>query len=643
MTDAKPSQSLEEKFAGPAWNNFTEYPSIDSNEFTHDLQLFDNLLAKIEETIRSLEPLFKNPETALDHPDFKSWIKSLQELSELEEKASILIWNLTTFVSCETCIDGKNAEAQRTLALLNQKRAQLKTVLTPARLFLTTAPEEALNAYLNHPHTVHETFFWQRTRELADTRLSEKEEALLSRMRTHAIDAFGELYNKISGALRCQVEDEDGGFTEMGLARASGLLRDPSEARRRAAWHAIQNAWRPYETSVASILNGLAGWRIEECRLRSHTRPVSFLDFPIHNAAIKRETLEAMFSAIREAKNIGWRANRVMSQALGKSRLDPWDLLADAPIVGSKRETRLTYKEGLRLIREALGSINPALSDFIGTMEKNRWIEGRVLPNKRQGAFCTKFAKSNSPRVYMTYMGSVNDIRTLAHELGHAFHSWTMRDLPRILQKYPMTLAETASIFAETALGDYLRANSDPATAFAIAWQNVQSVSSYLINIPARFYFEKSFYERRLQSAYCPPEELSEMTEEAWREWYGDTLSEPDRLFWMTKLHFSISGVSFYNFPYSFGALFSLGIYARKDELGKDFLPMYTALLRDTGSMTAEELAKKHLGEDISQPEFWKKSLSVFESQVANLEGLLSPRFPKVTKPVGQEAPQTLS
>lgn len=643
MTEAQPSQSLQDKFSGPAWNNSTEYPSINSNEFTHDLQSFDHLFSKIEETIRSLEPMFRKPASALNDPNFKPHIASLQELSELEEKASILIWNLTTFVSCETCIDGTNTEAQRTLALLNQKRAQLKTAMTPARHFLISAPEEVLNAYLNHPHTTHEAFSLRRARELADTWLSDKEEALLSRMRTHAIDSFGELYNRISGTLRCQIKNEDGSVTEMGLARASGLLRDPSESRRRAAWHAIQNAWRPYETSVASILNGLAGWRIEECELRSHTRPVGFLDRPIHNAAIKRETLEAMFEAIRDAKTIGRRANRVMSHALGKTRLDPWDLLSDAPISNSHRETRLTFKDGLRLIREALGSVSPTLSDFVGMMEKNRWLEGRVLPNKRQGAYCTKFAKSNSPRVYMTYMGSVNDIRTLAHELGHAFHSWTTRDLPRILQRYPMTLAETASIFAETVLGDYLNTQNDPAMAFASSWQNVQSVSSYLINIPARFYFEKAFYERRLKSAYCTPEELCEMTEEAWRDWYGDTISQPDRLFWMTKLHFSISGVSFYNFPYSFGALFSLGIYARKDELGPDFMPMYTALLRDTGRMTAEDLAQKHLGEDISKPEFWKKSLSILERQVAHLESLLSKQYVKATKPIGQEAPQALS
>ncbi len=643
MNETTSSQIINDKFAGPAWNNSTEYPSIDSNEFSLDLQNFDALLSKIEESVRSLEPIFKEPANAPKNPDLHTYLSSLQQLSELEDMASILIHNLSTFVSCEANVDGKNAGAQRMQALLSQKRARLNTAMTPVRLFLVSVPEQILNAYLDHPHTKSETYSLRRARELADTWLSDKEEALLSRMRTHAIDSFGELYNKISGNLRCHVENEDGSRIEMGLASTAGLLRSPSESRRRAAWHAIQTAWKPHETSVAAILNGLAGWRIEECRLRSHTRPFGFLDRPVHQAAIKQETLEAMLEALRESKEIGRRANRVMSRAIGKTQLDPWDLLADAPVLNPENDTRFTFKEGLRLIQEALGSVGPVLSDFVGMMEKNRWIEGRVLPNKRQGAYCTKFAKSNSPRVYMTYMGSVNDIRTLAHELGHAFHSWTMRDLPRVLQRYPMTLAETASIFAETVLGDFLQAESAPSIAYAISWQNVQSVSSYVLNIPARFFFEKNFYERRLQSAYCTPEELSEMTAEAWNDWYGDTLSQPERLFWMTKLHFSISGVSFYNFPYSFGALFSLGIYARKDELGKDFLPMYTALLRDTGSMTAEDLARKHLGEDISRPEFWKKSLAILDRQVASFESLLGKLRAKAAKPIGQEALQTLS
>lgn len=629
-----PTNSSIENFSGHAWNNFSEYPSSTSNEFTKDLQRFDELHERIQAVTNEAKALFSKSDQSL--------IEKLQLISELEEQARILIANLNTFVNCETCIDATDSDSQRMLAYIGQKWSALKATLTPIHLFLTTAPESLISSYLDHAHTKAEAFSLMKAREQADTRLSDKEEVVLTRMRTHGIDSFGQLYNQVSGALRCKVKNEEGVEAEMGLAQASSLLRDTSEVRRKNAWLTIQDSWKTQETTAAAILNSLAGWRIEECQLRSTKRPLGFLDTPVHNASIRRETLEAMFESIRAQKEIGLRANRAMSRHWGKSRLDPWDLLADSPQISAGKESRFTYKEGLKLIRESFASVSSEFADFVDMMEKNRWIEGRSLSNKRLGAFCTRFSKSRTPRVYMTYQGSANDIRTLAHEIGHAYHGWVMRDLPNVLQQYPMTLAETASIFAETTLNDHLTSSLDRSVSFAMAWQSASSASAMLINIPARFTFEKNFYERRLQSAFCPASELNELTEAAWNEWYGDTISAPEKQFWMTKLHFSISGISFYNFPYAFGFLFSLGIYARKNEWGQKFWPMYIDLLRDTGRMTAEDLAKKHLDEDISQPEFWKKSLAIIDRQVRHFESL-NPKQTSHSISSGQATTEALS
>jgi oligoendopeptidase F len=143
------------------------------------------------------------------------------------------------------------------------------------------------------------------------------------------------------------------------------------------------------------------------------------------------------------------------------------------------------------------------------------------------------------------------------------------------------------------------------------------------VNIPARFDFEKNFYEARLNGALSPAE-LSDMTDKAWRKWYGEEISETESQYWMTKLHLSISGVSFYNFPYTFGYLFSLGIYAKRAEMGADFFKAYTEILRDTGRMTAEDLIQKHLGQDIRQPEFWLGSIGIVEKKVTEFEKMLS-------------------
>jgi len=224
----------------------------------------------------------------------------------------------------------------------------------------------------------------------------------------------------------------------------------------------------------------------------------------------------------------------------------------------------------------------------------------------------------------MTYKGALSELSTLSHELGHAYHSYVMRDIPLMEADYPMPLAETASTFAETVLGDLLaREAGDSSALLELAWSDAQDAATFLLNIPARFEFEYRFYEQRKQGIFTA-EDFKRTMREAWKEWYGDALSDYDEYFWASKLHFHISGVSFYNYPYSFGYLFSLGVYARRNDLGSKFHDAYVALLRDTGRMETEELAQKHLGVDITKPDFWRASIKIVEEKVKRFESIVS-------------------
>ncbi len=185
-----------------------------------------------------------------------------------------------------------------------------------------------------------------------------------------------------------------------------------------------------------------------------------------------------------------------------------------------------------------------------------------------------------------------------------------------------MTLAETASIFSETVLADVLFEKAKGDEKFSIAWENAADAAVFLMNIPARFEFEKSLYEAR-EKGPVSPAELNQMTDAAWKKWYQGELTQNETQFWMTKLHFSFSKVSFYNYPYTFGYLFGVGVFARKEKLGGDCHQSYVNLLRDTGRMTVEEVAMKHLQVDLTKPDFWLDSLAIVESKVAGLEKLL--------------------
>ncbi|HAS62158.1 MAG TPA: oligoendopeptidase F, partial [Vibrio sp.] len=240
------------------------------------------------------------------------------------------------------------------------------------------------------------------------------------------------------------------------------------------------------------------------------------------------------------------------------------------------------------------------------------------------GAYCTKFAATRSPLVFMTWGGSRSDLMTLAHELGHAFHNWVMRDMPLCQTRYPMTLAETASIFAENIVRDYLLSKAETREEqIEMLWEELSSAYALMINIPVRYEFEKRFYEQR-QEGELSAEQLCQLMSDTWKEWYGDSMSEADSYFWASKLHFSISEVSFYNYPYLFGYLFSKGVYAQRESKGEQFYTDYVELLRDTGSMMAEDVVERHLGMDLTQTDFWQQSIDMLNEKLTQFEALLS-------------------
>lgn len=189
-----------------------------------------------------------------------------------------------------------------------------------------------------------------------------------------------------------------------------------------------------------------------------------------------------------------------------------------------------------------------------------------------------------------------------------------------------MTLAETASIFAENIVRDHLISKAESVDdKLEMLWEELSSALALMINIPVRYEFEKAFYERR-QEGELTADDFCELMSETWKDWYGDVMSEADPYFWASKLHFSISGVSFYNYPYLFGFLFSKGIYAQRASKGESFYSDYVELLRDTGNMMAEDVVAKHLSMDLTQPEFWQQSVELVRDKVDEFERLLAQR-----------------
>jgi oligoendopeptidase F len=396
------------------------------------------------------------------------------------------------------------------------------------------------------------------------------------------------------------------------------MMRDASPDLREAAWTGIQETWTQNQASAANILNALAGWRLEICKKRSRQKEMHFLQDSLFQNRVTAETVNSMMQACYERAGEVRKVGVAMAKVLGKNSLDPWDLTAPCPELRDslslqKVQTRdlLSYQQAFDRVVKSFDGVSGEFSDFVKMAGERNWIDARYLPNKGVGAYCAGFAKIEEPRVFMSFKGSNQDVTTLAHELGHALHSWLMRDLPFAQRNPPMTLAETASVFAETVLREESLKHAKTAQEkLAVLWEDADAAIGFLLNIPVRYEFEKEFYEQR-KTNVLSADELSALMEKYWKKWYGEAASKPDRLFWAHKQHFSFADASFYNYPYTFGFLFSLSIYSQREKLGPNFWPKYKAILRDTGRMTAEDLIQHHLGQNIRDPQFWHSAIDL--------------------------------
>ncbi|MEM1368744.1 MAG: M3 family oligoendopeptidase [Cyanobacteria bacterium P01_H01_bin.15] len=579
----------------------------------------DHLKAEISELRIACRPYSEQLYGAATLPkdNYDDLIDAIKVVHQRRVKVIEALRNVSTFIYSQLSVDALDSAANTWQGALQQLGAALDQAMKPLQVFLVRASDAFIETLVVDQVMAEMAFSLRCDRRLQSQLLTVPEEQLIAGLGVTGLHAWGNLYSKLAGTLQCQINDK-----MMGLAQATNLLSAPDSVTRKVAWQGIQSAWGEHQETVAAILNAINGWRLEETQQRAHTAELHYLDKSCLQSRIERDTLTALMETTYHYRGIGQRAIQAMATASGLEKMGPWDILAPAP--AEVEPQTFSFDEAITLVAEAFSEFNPEMGEFaIMTAEKG-WIDGEPTTNRSTGAYCTKFISPREPRIFMTFTGTMNNITTLAHELGHAWHNWVMRDMPLMTTAYPMTLAETASIFAETLVSNALLKRADtPAQKLVVRWQDAESAAAFLVNIPARFEFEQRLVEARKHGTVSAAQ-LRQMMGESWQKWYEDSLSEYDELFWATKLHFSISSLGFYNYPYLFGYLFSLGIYAQRDAYAEQFDALYRSILRSTGSMTAEEVVMHHLQQDIRQPQFWQASLEIVEQAVVEFEELVS-------------------
>ncbi len=559
---------------------------------------------------------------ALANDNQPAWEQLLTRNEELARRMS----HLSSYISCLASADARNEAYVLEEAALARWRAEVAKIRVQFLRALKGASDDIFAEWTARPALAGARHYLNRLREEACRAMSPEEEVLAADLGVDGIQAWGRLYDTLSSKLEFDMAYPDGRRERVPMSQRRSLMDHCDRRVRKAAFEGGNEAWKNVEDVAAASLNAIAGTRLT---LNRHRKVNHFLDIALFQAAISRQTLDAMLAAVYANAETARRILRLKARALNRKAVAWYDLGAPLDLPA---QDKLSWEAAKRTVAESFARAYPALGDFFQRQVlAQRWVDWEPRPGKRPGAFCTTSMLSKESRIFMTYNDCLGDVLTLAHEAGHAFHGFLLRDLRPYRRIYPMTLAETASTFGEQVLMSGLL--DDPAVSGTqkamMLDAEVGHSAIYLLDIPVRYEFEKALYQER-QNAELMVTRLKELMVDTQRRIFGDVL-EPggeDPYFWASKLHFYITGLTFYNFPYTFGFLLSRGLYAMFKANGSEFLAQYEQFLRLAGSDTAENVVKQTLGRDLETPQFWSEAIKSLESPLSRLEALLPSILP---------------
>lgn len=593
------------------WDLDRLLPRPESEAFRAEFAALKAALAGLAETSEQLPPCSGDADVSA------SWQEFLLQYERWDSRAT----DLRAHVDCHLAA---NAQSEAYRALDGEFSA-----LTPVRERIAVNLEFALQQAgaddvealcRSTPWIESIRYYLETRRKQALLRLPREQEQLASELAVDGLHAWGRLYDHLSSAIRIRVM-ERGQIVEKSPGQV--YFDSPQRAVRENNFFAADVAWRSIAEPCAAAINHIAGSRLTAYRrLNRH-----HLDVPLQFNRMRRETLDAMWSAISARKQELLPYLERKAALLGVPKLAFWDQVAPLSLTGPNNPDVLPYADACREILEAFHRFSPEFGRFAEMALKEGWVEAEDRAGKRQGGFCTTYPTAKQSRIFMTYTDSSDNMFTLAHELGHAYHSWVLRDQPWFLADYPMNLAETASTFAEAVLADRRYALAEDRNEKLAMLDGLLSDSvAFLMNIHARFLFEDELYTRR-KSGELTVDELNELMLKAQQSAYLNSLADDgwNPRFWISKLHFYITGWPFYNFPYTFGYLLSQGLYAIGRSSPAEFPSRYQKFLAATGSMDAEDAVRRCFGDDLSRPDFWNRSLDLVKDRVAKYLELSAP------------------
>ena len=447
-------------------------------------------------------------------------------------------------------------------------------------------------------------FLFERIADGARYLLEGRGEEIMARMNLSGGNAWADLHGYLTSMVQVSY---DGGTINLPAVRNLAYEEDP--AVRKAAYEAELKCYDSIKDPSAYALNSIKLETISDCKLRGYESP---LDRTLKHSDMKRETLDAMFGAIDEYLPVFWKYLKAKAKALGHENGLPWyDLFAPM----GKASSRFTVEQSKEYLVSQFSTFDAEMAAMVAQAYDDAWIDFFPRDGKSGGAFCAGVECLGESRILTNFDGLFGSVVTLAHELGHAFHDWCIKDQRPLNRDYSMPLAETASTFNECIVMNTAIANAaDKEEKLALIESQLQDVTQIICDIYSRYVFESEVFKRR-EEEFMNSDTLCRIMLDAQKRCYGDGLDHNvlHPYMWVCKGHYY--GPTFYNFPYAFGGLFARGLYAQYRAEGADFVPKYKRLLRATPIATAEDVAKV-ADIDLTDKQFWRDALQTVAEKI---------------------------
>ena len=561
----------------PKWDLESIYPSVLSSEFLDDI---DGIYKKAEEL---------KTKSADENQSILSILSLYDEMSDVVESVGSFVY---------TSFSVNTTDRDITLAMGKAEKAQ--TAASDAVTVMIYNLSKRRDEF-SDPSLEPYALFLNEVKTDAEHMMSLEEEALANEMLQVSASAWSRLQESVTASIH------DGDKT---LTQLRGLAMDSDRSVRKDAYEREVKILADNKTAIAAALNGVKGTALLLEKRRGWKDP---LDRSCNTARISRKALSALIEALEESLPIFRDYLKTKAKLLGLERLEWYDMFAP---VGDASMS-FTFEEAKALIIDAYSSFSPEVGAFIKNALDSHWVDPEAHEGKIGGAYDIFFPKKKESRVMMNWEGTYDSVSTLAHELGHAYHDSVVKNYPSSQRSYPMTLAETASIFGETVIFQEVLKKADKDQQLSMIEAYVQGACQVCVDILSRFYFERSAFEAR-KDGEVTADDFSAMMLKAQEDTYGDGLGVKHQYMWAVKGHYYNEGFSFYNYPYAFGQLFALGLFASKDSV-PDFPKHYKEVLSMTGRFEAKEVAAA-AGCDIEDKEFWKKGISVISGYIEKMK-----------------------